>query len=175
MIKDKKKLLPFAFAFFFHAAISADELKPIIKPVITGEMASEIARKTMEAATQESKYITVTVVDSSGQTLAVLRHHNAGVHTVQASYKKAYTANSQKQETAKIRKEIVSGEVDANGETVTPEDIRYLNDNFSFMDGGVPIFYNDIVIGAVGVGGAHGSEDVRFAKKGISSVIKENE
>lgn len=48
-----------------------------------------------------------------------------------------------------------------------PEDIRYLDPNFSIMDGGVPIFINNIVVGGIGVGGAHGSADVDIAKAAL--------
>ena len=66
------------------------------EPVLTGKMAAKIAQEAFAQAERDGLFITVTIVDKSGQTLAVLRHHNAGVHTVRASYKKAYTANSQK-------------------------------------------------------------------------------
>lgn len=129
------------------------------EPVLTGTMASKIIQAAFVQAEKDALYICVTVVDKSGQTLAVLRHHNAGVHTVRASYKKAYTAASQKRETAEIAKSIKNGTI--------PEDIRFLDENILAMDGGVPIFTNDIVIGGIGVGGAHGSEDVRIAKAGL--------
>lgn len=125
----------------------------------------KIAQKAFEEAEKSGHFITVTVVDRSGQTLAVLRHHNAGVHTVRASYKKAFTANSQKRETAEIAKGIKNGTI--------PEDVRYLDENILILDGGVPIIVNEKVVGGIGVGGAHGSEDVRLAKAGIS-VLNNN-
>ena len=36
------------------------------------------------------------------------------------------------------------------------------------MDGGVPVFIDGKVVGGIGVGGAHGSEDVRIAKVGLA-------
>ncbi|WP_337921425.1 heme-binding protein, partial [Vibrio cholerae] len=53
--------------------------------------------------------VSVSAVDRSGQLMASLRYHNAGVHTIQASYKKAYTANSTKQSTAVIANNIKEG------------------------------------------------------------------
>ncbi len=55
--------------------------------------------------------VCMAVVDRSGQTLAVSRDHRAGVHTIRASYKKAYTANSQKRETAVIAEGIKDGTI----------------------------------------------------------------
>ena len=134
------------------------------EPMLTGEMAANIVQTAFAQALKDGLHVTVTVVDKSGQTLAVLRHHNAGVHTIRASYKKAYTACSQKRETAEIAKGIKDGTI--------PEDVRFLDENILIMDGGVPIFINGKVVGGIGVGGAHDSEDARIAKTGLK-VIKQ--
>ena len=138
--------------------------KIITQPVLTAYIAQKIAQSAFDEAEKSGHLITVTVVDKSGQTLVVLRHHDAGVHTVRASYKKAITANSQKRETAEIAKGIKEGKI--------PEDVRYLDENILMLDGGVPIVINGVVVGGIGVGGAHGSEDVRLAKKGIEEGLK---
>ncbi len=64
------------------------QLKVLYKPILTSEMAIQIAQKSFMEAIRNGYQISVTVVDRSGQTLAVLRHHNAGIHTLRASYKK---------------------------------------------------------------------------------------
>ncbi len=133
-----------------------------LEPVLTAEAALEMVQAASKEARKGQLAVSITVVDRSGQTLAVLRDHRAGVHTLRASYKKAYTANSQKRETAEIAKGIKDGSI--------PEDIRYLDENMLMMDGGVPIVVNGIVVGGIGVGGAHGSEDVRIAKAGLAAL-----
>lgn len=135
------------------------QTKTVYEPVLTGDMAMKIAQKAFDEANKSGHFISVTVVDQSGQTLAVLRHHNAGVHTLRASYKKAFTATSQKRETAEIAQGIKKGTI--------PEDVRYLDENILMLDGGVPIWLGGKVVGGIGVGGAHGSEDVRIAKMAI--------
>ncbi len=130
-----------------------------MEPTLTGKMAAQIIKAASDQAEKDGLFVTITIVDQSGQTLAVLRHHNAGVHTIRASYKKAFTACSQKRETAEIAKGIKEG--------IIPEDIRYLDENILAMDGGIPIVINGKVVGGIGVGGAHGSEDVRIAKAGL--------
>lgn len=132
------------------------------EPVLTGSMASKMVHSAFEQASKDNLQVTITIVDKSGQTLAVQRHHNAGVHTIRASYKKAYTANSQKRETAEIAKGIKEGTI--------PEDVRYLDENMLMMDGGIPIYINGIIVGGIGVGGAHGNEDVRIAKIGLDAL-----
>ena len=131
-------------------------------PVLTGEMAQKMVTAAALEAKKNQWMVSVTVVDASGQTLAVLRDHRAGVHTIRASYKKAYTANSQKRETAVIAKGVEDGTI--------PSDIRYLDENILILDGGVPIYIDGIVVGGIGVGGAHGSQDVQVAKAGLKAL-----
>lgn len=130
--------------------------------ILTGQMAQAIVNAAFATAQLEQLAVSITVVDRSGQTLAVLRDHQAGVHTIRASYKKAYTANSQKRETAIIAQGIADGSI--------PADVRYLDENMLMMDGGLPIYSEGVVIGGIGVGGAHGSEDVRIAKAGLKAL-----
>ncbi len=130
--------------------------------ILTGQMAQAIVNAAFATAQLEQLAVSITVVDRSGQTLAVLRDHQAGVHTIRASYKKAYTANSQKRETAVIAQGIADGSI--------PADVRYLDENMLMMDGGLPIYSEGVVIGGIGVGGAHGSEDVRIAKAGLKAL-----
>lgn len=129
------------------------------EPILTADLARQIVNAASAEAKKNNHAVTITVVDRSGQTLAVLRDHMAGVHTLRASYKKAYTANSQKRETADIAKGIQEGTI--------PEDIRFLDENVLMMDGGVPIKIGAVVVGAIGVGGAHGNADVQIAKAGL--------
>ncbi|WP_182406273.1 heme-binding protein [Psychrobacter sp. GP33] len=131
-------------------------------PVLTGEMAQNMINAAFLQAKKDQVMLSVTVVDASGQTLAVLREHQAGMHTLRASYKKSYAANSQKRETAVIAKEIADGSI--------PDDIRYLGESMLMMDGGMPIYIDGIVVDGIGVGGAHGSQDVRIAKAGIEAL-----
>ncbi|EGQ7704527.1 TPA: heme-binding protein [Vibrio cholerae] len=133
-------------------------------PILTYEMAERAADSAFQAALKEAKSVSVSVVDRSGQLMASLRHHNAGVHTIQASYKKAYTANSTKQSTAVIANNIKEGK--------SPSDLRYLDDNILFLSGGAPIIIDGIVVGGIGVGGAQGHEDARYAQIGAESVLK---
>ncbi|HUH75079.1 MAG TPA: heme-binding protein [Chitinophagales bacterium] len=132
------------------------------EPILTSAIAHKIAQSAFDQADNDGLMVTVTVVDKSGQTLAVLRHHNAGVHTIRASYKKAFTAASQKRSTSEIAQGIKEGKI--------PEDVRYLDKNILILDGGFPIFIHDKVVGGIGVGGAHGSEDNRIAQAGLQAI-----
>lgn len=133
------------------------------EPVLTGEQAQAMVELVMQEARESGQAVSVTVVDRSGQVLAVLREHRAGVHTLNASYKKAYTAASQQRETAVIARGVRDGSI--------PADIRFLDPNFSLMEGGVPIVMESVVVGGIGVGGAHGSEDSRLARIGLHALL----
>ena len=154
----KKKTILILILFITVMANAQEKITT--EPILTGESAKKIVQRAFEQAEKDKLFVTITVVDKSGQTLAVLRHHNAGVHTIRASYKKAYTASSQKRETAEIAKGLKNGSI--------PEDFRFLDENILAMDGGIPIYINGKVVGGIGVGGAHGDEDVRIAKAGLS-------
>lgn len=43
--------------------------------------------------------------------------------------------------------------------------------NFSVMDGGIPIIIEGIVVGGIGVGGAHGNNDTEIARTAIEKQL----
>ncbi|MEC5211246.1 uncharacterized protein GlcG (DUF336 family) [Psychrobacter sp. PL15] len=102
------------------------------------------------------------IIDTLEQISAVLKYHNAGVHIVRASYNKAYTTNSQKEELLVITNGITGGFI--------PADIRYSDETMLIMDGGEPIYIGDVVVGSIEVGGAHSSQDVRIAKASLETL-----
>ena len=158
------KFLILFFVIVSSSMAYSQNNKVPLQPVLTAELVQEIIRAASQEAKKDQLAVTITVVDRSGQTLAVLRDHNAGIHTLRSSYKKAYTANSQKRETAEIALGIKDGSI--------PEDFRFLDENFLILDGGVPIVINNVVVGGIGVGGAHGSQDVQIAKAGLKVLEK---
>lgn len=132
------------------------------RPILTDVMVNKIMQAAHAEAEKDGLLVTITVVDRSGQTLAVLRHHDAGVHTLRSSYKKAYTACSQKRETAEIAQGIKDGSIS--------KEFPSLAEDIIAMDGGVPIVVDGVVVGGIGVGGAKGSEDIRIAKAGLETL-----
>ncbi|MDX2331436.1 GlcG/HbpS family heme-binding protein [Campylobacter hepaticus] len=147
------------FIFMLSSSLFAQSYEIVKEPILTHQMVKGILELAQKEARKEGFNVSITIVDKSGQILAVLRDENAGVHTLSASYKKAYTAVSQKRETGQILKGVKEG--------IIPEDIRYLDDKFSIMPGGVPIMLDGIVIGGIGVGDAHLEQDVKIAKAGL--------
>ncbi len=161
------KLLTFLLISIATTIMAQSQNKMYSEPLLTSEMAQQIINAADQEAKNNQFAVSITVVDRSGQTLAVLRNHKAGVHTLRASYKKAYTATSQKRETAEIAKGIKDGTI--------PEDIRFLDENVLMMAGGIPIRIGSIVVGGIGVGGAHGNEDVKIARAGLQAMESVNQ
>ena len=67
------------------------------------------------------------------QILAVLRDHHAGVHTLNASYKKSLCGGLPEARDGGHSRGIQDGSI--------PSDIRYLDPNFSHMEGGIPVIW----------------------------------
>ncbi|WP_300785940.1 heme-binding protein [uncultured Desulfovibrio sp.] len=132
------------------------------RPVLSTEQAQKMLQAAASEARRSGHAVCITIVDRSGQTLAVLRHHDAGVHTLEASYKKAFTAASQKRRTLDIAQGVREGRI--------PEDIRFLDARLSLMEGGIPIILAGQVAGGIGVGGAHSAEDTRIAEAGLKTL-----
>ena len=80
-------------------SVSCTETQETKISLLTGEMAQDMVNAAFIESKKHGLMVSVTVVDRSGQILAFLKDHRAGVHTIRSSYKKAYTANSQKRET----------------------------------------------------------------------------
>lgn len=135
-------------------------MEKILKPVLTSKQVKNIIDACILEAESLNVSVTITIVDKSGQILASFRDYNAGVHTLNSSFKKAYTAASQKRPTIELKKGIDNGDI--------PGDLRFLDDNFSIMEGGYPIFIDNYLVGAIGVGGAKSEQDTQIALKGLS-------
>lgn len=125
-------------------------------------LATEIAQQTIQACSASGYNVAVTVVDRSGIARAMLRADHAGLHTVDASQRKAYTALSTKTPTATLATNLQTNPAAAQMTAI---------DGFLVLGGGVPIKAGDEVIGAVGVGGAPGGHlDEACAQQGIARV-----
>ena len=126
---------------------------------ISSGAAVQVAQQAVAQCKADGYAVTATVVDASGTTLAQIRDDNAGPHTLNSSYRKAFTALSMKKATADYADMIAQNpKIDA---------LRDMDDRLLFLGGGVPIVINDNIIGAVGVGGAPGAHlDVKCTNAG---------
>lgn len=125
--------------------------------------AVRIAQLAVTNCAQQGYNVAATVVDRAGITLAVARAENAGPHTVDASYRKAYTSASARNATSAIAENIRTNPALAELARI---------DRFLVLAGGAPIRVGGAVVGAVGVGGApSGLIDEKCATDAVTTVL----
>jgi uncharacterized protein GlcG (DUF336 family) len=145
----------FAGAVFAQSAVVAERS-------INAGAANEAAIAAMEQCRKDGFRVTVTVVNRHGQIKAVVRDDGTGPHTVENSFRKAYTS-------ATFR--ISTGEI-AKRQSGTLGSVALLQlSNVTPGEGALPIRSNDEVIGAIGVSGAPGGDkDAVCAQVGIDRI-----
>lgn len=124
--------------------------------------AQAIAAATVQACAARNMAVTATVVDRAGVVRAVLRADRAGPHTVESSFRKAFTSASMRALTSALQQATIDN----------PGARNLVNlPGVLLLGGGVPVRAGDEVIGAVGVGGApSGQIDEECANAGIQAA-----
>jgi uncharacterized protein GlcG (DUF336 family) len=143
------------------AAALADELPR--EAVLPLTMATKAATAALDKCTKDGYRVSVTVVDRAGILRTMMRADGAGVHTVDSSRKKAYTAASLRRPTSEFAELIVKNP--------GLQGLRDMNDNILILGGGLPIEIGGEVVGAIGVGGAPGGHlDDACAQAGLDAI-----
>lgn len=129
---------------------------------MTLELANKLATETINQCQKYGKNGVVSVVDRGGNLVLVMRDNNVGPHNTIASQRKAYTSLSTKTETRMLMKKAQSDSESSNLNTIN---------ELLLLGGGVPVKYNNEVIGAIGVAGMGGSEfDEKCAIQAIKKI-----
>lgn len=123
-------------------------------------MALTIAQAALQKCESLGFKVSVAVVDRAGLTLVALRGDGAGLHTPEGADRKAYTARTYRSPSANFAKRVVSDPSYAPAEQYQ----RVLA-----LAGGLPIKAGNEVVGAVGVSGSPGQDDV-CSQAGIDKV-----
>jgi uncharacterized protein GlcG (DUF336 family) len=123
-------------------------------------MAQTIANAALAQCESMGFKVSVTVLDRAGLALVMLRGDGAGLHTPEGSDRKAYTARTFSRPSAEFAKRMIDDPASVGSRLYT----RVLA-----LGGGLPIKVGDDVIGAVGVSGSPGKDDV-CSQAGIDKV-----
>ena len=123
-------------------------------------MAQTIAQAALTQCESMGFKVSVAVVDRGGQTIVMLRGDGAGLHTPEGAERKAYTARTFSQPSADFVKRL-SERPDTVG---SRQYTRVLA-----LGGGLPIKAGNEVVGAVGISGSPGKDDV-CSQAGIDKV-----
>ena len=150
------------FASFAVAAVlsSPAGAQVLTQKNVSSAMAQAIANAALAQCQGMGFKVSVAVVDRAGLQIVMLRGDGAGLHTPEGSDRKAYTARTYSSPSADFAKRVTT---EAN---YAPA-IQY--SRTLALGGGLPIKAGNEVIGAVGVSGSPGKDDV-CAQAGIDKV-----
>ena len=158
MLPISKSLVYFAVITALCPAASAQGL--VTQKNISLSLAQTIANAALAKCESMGFKVSVTVVDRGGLPLVMLRGDGAGLHTPEGSDRKAYTARTFGQPSADFVKRILDNPAATGSRFYT----RVLA-----VDGGLPIKVGEDVVGAVGVSGSPGKDDI-CSQAGIDKV-----
>jgi uncharacterized protein GlcG (DUF336 family) len=147
--------------FACAAAATPSSAQLLEQKSLSAAMAMTIAQTALETCTRQGHRVSVHVVGRTGEVLVAVRGDNAPPHTMENSFRKAYTARTFR---------VSSGEI-ANRVKDNPTLGLVHLGNVVGAQGALPIKAGDEVIGAVGVSGAPGGDkDEVCSKAGIDKV-----
>jgi len=147
-----------ALATALSTTIAAQGL--VTQKNISLAMAQTIAQAALAQCESMGFKVSVTVVDRAGLPIVMLRGDGAGLHTPEGSERKAYTARTFSQPSADFVKRMTERPESVGSRQYT----RVLA-----LSGGLPIKAGNEIVGAVGVSGSPGKDDV-CSQAGIDKV-----
>jgi uncharacterized protein GlcG (DUF336 family) len=158
MSPTSKRLASFAVAAALSSAAGAQGL--VTQKNIPLAMAQTIANAALAKCESMGFKVSVVVVDRDGLPIVMLRGDGSGLHTPEGADRKAYTARTFSQPSAAFTKRMIDDPNSVGSRQYT----RVLA-----LSGGLPIKAGDDVVGAVGVSGSPGKDDV-CSQAGIDKV-----
>jgi glc operon protein GlcG len=130
--------------------------------------ARQIIDRIVDKALHMQKAAVVAVADSHGELIAFARMDGAPISSIRIAANKAWTAARERKSTQDI------GEKARHPEK--GHDIAYYGDpKFVGWGGGIPVWKDGQVVGAVAVSGLSSSEDIVLATLGIELVVGKEE
>jgi uncharacterized protein GlcG (DUF336 family) len=144
------------------AALSsnASAQSPVTQKNVSVGLAQEIASAALAQCQSMGFRVSVAVIDRAGLPVVTLRGDGAGLHTPEGADRKAYTARTYGSPSADFAKRVQTDPSYAPA-------MQY--SRVLALAGGLPIKVGNEVIGAVGVSGSPGKDDV-CSQAGIDKV-----
>ncbi|MGA7182784.1 MAG: heme-binding protein [Pseudolabrys sp.] len=157
-VADSKNSRGLALTTTLSTAVAAQGL--VTQKNISLAMAPTIAQAAVAQCESMGFKVSVTVVDPAGLPIVMLRGDGAGLHTPEGAERKAHTARTFSQPSADFVKRLTERPETVGSRQYT----RVLA-----LAGGLPIKAGSEVVGAVGVSGSPGKDDVG-SQAGIDKV-----
>jgi uncharacterized protein GlcG (DUF336 family) len=154
--------LAILFSMVFSGTAAAQAL--VTERTISVDAAREAATAALERCRKDGYNVTVTVVNKAGRVKAQLHDDNAGPHTLENSFRKAYTSITFKDD---------SGAFGARTAKNPPPHPALVLANVTTAEGALLIRAGNEIVGAIGVSGAPGgARDAVCAQAGIDRIAK---
>src|ERR1700720_779883 len=132
-------------------------------PVIDYAEAKKIIALIVEKAAQTEKSLVVAVADPHGELICFARMDGAPISSIRIAMNKAWTAARERKSTKEIGEKAKHPE--------KGHDISYYGDpKYVGWGGGIPLWKNGEVIGAVAVSGLSSNEDISLAALGVELI-----
>ena len=127
------------------------------------------ARQAVEVIYQEAlkrgKVGVIAVCDAHGELITLARMDGAPLSSIQIAINKAYSAARERKPS-----QAIGVAARAAGQSF---DIGYFGDpRFTGWGGGVPVWRDGNVVGAIAVSGLPEAEDIELAEMGVSTVLR---
>ncbi len=132
-------------------------------PVIDYAEAKKIIDFIVDKASAAKKSVVSAVADSHGELIAFARMDGAPISSIRVAANKAWTAARERKPTKEIGEKVRHPE--------KGHDIAYYGDpRFVGWGGGIPVWKNGMVAGAVAVSGLSSAEDIELATQAIALI-----
>jgi len=158
------------FAFFgftamlFCMAGTPANADLLVQKSLSATVAVTLATTAIDTCKAAGYAVSVTVVGRNGEVIAQIRGDGTGPHTMENSFKKAFTARTFR---------IASGEMEERLKKNPQMGAQFLS-GFTTARGALPIKVGEETIGAVGASGAPGGEkDEACVKAAIEKIAGE--
>ena len=125
--------------------------------------ARQILNLIVEKASQMKKAAVIAVADSHGELIAFARMDGAPISSIRIAMNKAWTAARERKATKEIGDKVRHPE--------KGHDIAYYGDpRYVGWGGGIPVWKDGEVVGAIGVSGLSSTEDIALATLGLECI-----
>jgi len=132
----------------------------LTQKVLPSAAANQAALAAITECKKNGYKVSAAVVDKDGVIQSQVRGDGAGVHTIDSSRRKAYTAVSMGRPTG-VFADLVGKHPDLHA-------LGDMNDSILLLGGGFPVKIDGHIVGGIGVGGAPGSHlDEACARAGL--------
>ncbi len=145
-------------------------------PVLSTKIAMKAAEAAIEACRAQGWGVTATVVNPEGNVIVVIRNDGAGIHTVQTSFNKAYSAvtlanNHNLDTTSEILASMqAKGAVGVGVWPMPADPLR----GITLFPGGVRLMSQGKLVGGLGISGTPvGMTDQGCAIKGRDAILND--